>query len=305
MAFASAAGYNNLPNGYFVPEVFSQNVILGFRRISFISEITNTDYYGEIMGFGDTVRILLEPDVSLFDITRGKEIPIQEIEDNEITLTVDQGKGYAFALDDIEKQQSHVDYGQLCADRAAYKLRDNYEQNVLANMLANVSSDNVEGTTGNPVAIGYDAGSFDYTPLEALSAIERMLDDALVPNDGNRFAIAKPRFFEALKKEDAKLIGADVSGDGNSIVFSQNGFEGRTVSGLRLYKSTNAPQDSGVDTILAGHRSATATAATILDSEVIRMERKFGDLFRGKMVWGRKVVRPTALAKMIIDYNAN
>lgn len=297
MAFDKAAGYNNLPNGVFVPEVFSNNVILGFRRISIVPEITNTDYYGEIMNQGDTVNVLLEPEIGLFDLERGTNIPIQDIEDNEIVLTVDQGKGYAFALDDIEKQQSHVSYGELCANKAAYKLRNNYEQNVLAAMYAGVAAANKEGTTGTPKDIGYS--SADYTPLEALSALERILDLQDAPSDGDRFVVADPVFFENLKKESAKLIGANESGDGQSIVFSQNGFEGRTVSGLRLYKTNNAVTDSGKSVLLAGHKSATATAATILDSEIIRMESRFGDMFRGKMVWGRHVVRPTALAAMI------
>jgi hypothetical protein len=304
MAFTSAAGYNNLPNGVFVPEVFSQNVILGFRRISIVPEITNTDYYGEIMSKGDTVRVLLEPEISLFDLDRGTEIPIQDIQDNEITLIVDQGAGYAFRMDDIEKQQAHVAYGDLCANNAAYKLRNNYETNVLTAMYAGVAAANIEGTTGAPKGIGY-ANGHDYTPLEAIAAIERMLDLQDAPNDGNRFLVADPIFFENLKKEDAKLIGANESGDGKSIVFSPNGFEGRTVSGLRLYKTNNAVVDGSTAVLLGGHRSATASAATILDSEVIRMERHFGDLFRGKMVWGRKVVRPTALAAMLYDYATN
>lgn len=53
MAFASVAGYGNLPNGNFVPTIFSQKVLKFFRRASVVESITNTDYFGEIANYGD------------------------------------------------------------------------------------------------------------------------------------------------------------------------------------------------------------------------------------------------------------
>ena len=58
MAFSNAAGYSNLSQGNFVPEIYSQKVLKFFRRSSVVEDITNTDYYGEIENFGDTVRVI-------------------------------------------------------------------------------------------------------------------------------------------------------------------------------------------------------------------------------------------------------
>lgn len=301
MAFTSAAGYGNLPNGVFVPEVFSQNVILAFRRVGIVSDITNTDYYGEIKQKGDTVRILVEPDVTVSDYVRGLELVDQDIEDTEITLTVDQAKYYSFVLDDLEIQQAHVDYGAMCANRAAYNLNNTYEQNILAAMYAGVASGNVEGTTGAPKTIGFDAGSDDYTPLEAINALARILDLQDVPNDGNRFLVANPYFFELLRKEDSKLIDASVMGDSQSAIKRPMGYQGTTISGIRLYQSNNAVTDTSKAVLLAGHKAATATAATLVKAETVRMEKKFGERHKGLMVFGRKVIRTNALAAMITD----
>jgi hypothetical protein len=65
MAFDSASGYNNLPSGNFTPEIFSQKVLKFFRRASVVEDITNTDYAGEIENFGDTVRIIKEPTITV------------------------------------------------------------------------------------------------------------------------------------------------------------------------------------------------------------------------------------------------
>lgn len=65
MAFQNAAGWNNLPSGAFVPEVWSNKVQKFFRRASVVEAITNTDYYGEISEMGDTVHIIKEPTITV------------------------------------------------------------------------------------------------------------------------------------------------------------------------------------------------------------------------------------------------
>jgi hypothetical protein len=47
---------------------FSQKVLKFFRRASVAEDITNTDYAGEIENFGDTVRIIKEPTITVSSI---------------------------------------------------------------------------------------------------------------------------------------------------------------------------------------------------------------------------------------------
>ncbi len=63
MAFASAAGYTNLPNGNFSPVIYSKKVQLAFRKSTVVGDITNSDYFGEIANQGDTVNIIKEPEI--------------------------------------------------------------------------------------------------------------------------------------------------------------------------------------------------------------------------------------------------
>ena len=42
MAFTNASGYNNLAQGNFTPQIFSQKVQKFFRRASVVEDITNT-----------------------------------------------------------------------------------------------------------------------------------------------------------------------------------------------------------------------------------------------------------------------
>lgn len=65
MAFESAAGYGNLPNGVFSPTIFSKKVQKQFRKSAIVSDITNNDFFGEINNFGDSVKVIKEPRANL------------------------------------------------------------------------------------------------------------------------------------------------------------------------------------------------------------------------------------------------
>lgn len=43
MAFQSAAGHGNLPQGNFSPIIYSRKAQVAFRKTSVIQDITNTD----------------------------------------------------------------------------------------------------------------------------------------------------------------------------------------------------------------------------------------------------------------------
>jgi hypothetical protein len=131
MAFGTASGYGNLPNGNFSPVIYSKQVQLAFRKASIVDAITNNDYFGEIANMGDTVRIIKEPEISVSPYSRGTQITAQDLDDEDFSLVVDKANYFAFKVDDIEEAHSHVNFQSLASDRAAYRLADQYDQEVL------------------------------------------------------------------------------------------------------------------------------------------------------------------------------
>jgi hypothetical protein len=131
MAFKTAAGYGNLPNGNFSPVIYSKQVQLAFRKSTVVGSITNSDYFGEIASMGDTVRIIKEPEITVKEYARGAQITPQDLDDEDFTLVVDKANYFAFKMDDIEEAHSHVNFSQLASDRAAYRLADQYDQECL------------------------------------------------------------------------------------------------------------------------------------------------------------------------------
>ena len=131
MAFKTAAGYGNLPNGNFSPVIYSKQVQVAFRKAAVCEAITNNDYFGEIAQMGDSVRIIKEPEITVKEYARGAQISPQALDDEDFTLTIDKANYYAFKVDDIEEAHSYVNFQTLASDRAAYRLADQFDQEVL------------------------------------------------------------------------------------------------------------------------------------------------------------------------------
>lgn len=159
MAFAAAPGHGNFPNGNFSPVIYSKKVQKAFRKTSVVAGITNSEYFGEINNFGDSVRIMKEPEISVSALQRGTQITTQDLDDEDFTLVIDKANYMAWKVDDIEERHSHVDFMNLAADRGAYRMADQYDQEVLGYLSGYAQSslhsvaDTVNTTTNGTVAV--------------------------------------------------------------------------------------------------------------------------------------------------------
>ena len=153
MAITSASGGFD---GNFSPIMYSKQAQIALRKASVISAITNNSYFGEIANQGDVVRIQKEPDVTVNALQRHTAISVQKLADEDFSLTIDKANYFAFKMDDIEEQFSHVDFVSLAADRAAYKMADSLDTDVLSYMsgytTAGAKITAVSGTAQHPTS---------------------------------------------------------------------------------------------------------------------------------------------------------
>jgi hypothetical protein len=289
-------------NSYFLPAVYSKKVLNFFRKASVAEAITNTDYEGEISAFGDSVRIIKEPVISVSAYTRGSDTTATKLTDEEINLVVDTANAFKFIVDDIETSMSHVNFKEVAASSAAYALRDAFDAAVIAAGFAGLSASSPDHTLGTDSATHLGAGVYDGSgavgldvtdPLDLLAKFARLLDEQNVPEEG-RWVVAPPSFYEELSQSGSKLLSVDFNAGQGSI---RNGLvTSGLLRGFSMYKSNNVASPSNADgKILAGHMSAICTAQTITSTEVIRDPDSFGDICRGLHVFGVKVLRDEAL----------
>ena len=291
MAFRSAAGYGNLPNGNFSPVIYSKKVQTAFRKTSVVEDITNNDYMGEISNFGDSVRIIKEPEVSVQAYSRGTQVVPQDLDDEDFTLVIDQANYFAFKIDDIEAAHSHVNFESLATDRAGYRLRDQFDQEIFGYMSgykqaalhANASAARVAadksgtdpvsadadgllasmkldlgsfgGSAGNSIPVGQNTSAI--SPLAVINRMARKLDQQNVDRDG-RWLVVDPVFAEQLNDETSKLLSNDFAGrqDAGDILRNGRIIDGM-VRGFRIYMSNNLPIiGTGPGTVATGGSSS-------------------------------------------------
>ena len=290
MAFKTATGYGNLPNGNFSPVIYSKKVQSAFRKTSICEDITNSDYFGEIANFGDTVRIIKEPEITVQEYSRGTQVQPQDLQDDDFTLVVDKANYFAFKIDDIEEAHSHINFESMASDRAGYRLKDQFDQEVLGYLsgfkqaaisgnpnTARVAADKsgtdpvdtaaadglldsmlldranfiAGGTVTHSIALSAANASANATPLGVLNRMARLLDQQNVDRDG-RWVVVDPVFAEQLNDENSKLLNNDFSSG------SQDGLRnGKILSGMirgfRIYSSNNLPSaGTGPATVATG-----------------------------------------------------
>lgn len=303
--FAQSSG-SNFSGNNFLPEIYSKKVLNFFRKSSVVEAITNTDYAGEISAFGDSVKIIKEPVITVDQYERGGSITATTLTDTEVVLVVDTANAFKFIVDDIETSMSHVNFKEAASSSAAYALRDAFDTGVIATMFAGVSASSPNHILGSDNATDLAAGTFDGTgnldigyasgehdPIDVLSHMARLLDEANVPEEG-RWFLANPEFYEQLVQSNSKLLSVDFNAGQGSI---RNGLvSSGKLRGFDMYKTNNiAATTNAAGKCLAGHISSTCTAQTIVNTETVRDVTSFGDIVRGLHVYGAKVLRADAL----------
>lgn len=274
MAFSAAAGWGNLPNGVFSPTIYSKKVQKIYRKSAVIEAITNNDYFGEISAFGDSVKIIKEPEISVVPYARGTKVVPQDLEDSDFTLTVDRANYFSFRVDDIETSQSHVNWEQLASNRAAYQMAQTIDKDILGYMtgfeqvypsttwtarttaVGTASRDEADsdellpehkltkdefsssGTGTNSIPVGV-SGTYDITPLALLNRFKRLLDEQNVPEE-DRFCVVDPIFIELLNDEDSKLVNRDYDSRGDEQLRNGQILRGK-IRGFTMYESNNLP----------------------------------------------------------------
>ena len=175
MAITSASGGFD---GNFSPIIYSKQAQIALRKTAITNAITNNSYFGEIANQGDTVRIQKEPDVTVNALQRHTAISVEKLDDSDFSLTIDKANYFAFKMDDIEEQFSNVDFTSLAADRAAYKMADAMDADVLSYLsghttagafITTTSGDAQHETAGSLTGELFTANHLDATDFSSLT----------------------------------------------------------------------------------------------------------------------------------------
>ncbi len=314
-SFATNPAYS----GTFIPAIWSSKLNQKFYAASTFAACTNTDWEGDISNVGDKVVINNIPDIAISDYTVGAGLTYQVPTPSTIEMNLDQGKSFAFQLNDVLKYQAQPELMDTFSNDASEQMRvamdfagwrDNFNGGAAAN----------KGATAGVRSSAYNLGT-DNAPitLNATNVLQKILELAAVLDEQNvpetdRWLVIDPMTRTLLMQSN--LAQAQFMGDATSIV--RNGMIGK-IDRFTVYVSNQLPRaaaatsfptkanPSGVAqagaaarrAILAGHKSAIAFASQMTKTETLRNPSDFGDFVRGLNVYGYKVVKPESLALLL------
>ncbi|MBT7538602.1 MAG: hypothetical protein HN683_04640 [Gammaproteobacteria bacterium] len=312
--------------GSFIPTLWSGKLLAKFYQNTMLSEISNTDYEGELRNKGDTIRIRTAPSITILDYTGAgstltTEVPTPIYQD----MQVDQAKYFSVQTNDVLAQQADMDLMNMFTDDAAKQMKINIEDEFFFNCFVTEGPAAANsGATAGALSAAYDLGiltapidtSTANNLLECILRMSAALDEQNVPEDG-RWLVMTPYDRQILMRSD--IAQAYFSGDASSTIrtgkigmldrftvyvsnlLPRGDANKDLVSGLTDPSTGGATTANQRRTMIAGTKHATSFAMTISKTEPLRNQTDFGDIVRGLAVYGRKVVKPEALVVALVE----
>lgn len=308
MAFPVTSGHPQYA-GNFIPELWAGKLIEHFYDATVLTAISNTEYEGMIKAHGDTVHIRTTPTITIRDYVKGQTLMVERPDSDPLELLIDKGKYFNAVEDDVDAIQTDVKLMDVWSKDASERMKIEIDQDVLANMLTDISADNQGltagaktasfnlGTSGSPLTVTKDGAGGTTSITDLIVDIGTVLDEANCP-ESDRYLVLPAKAVGLIKKSELK--DASLSGDGTSIL--RNGRVGM-IDRFTIYMSHNLNVSSGKFNIIAGTKRGLTFASQMTKMETLRSESTFGTLIRGLQVYGYKVVKPEAIATSVIQFS--
>jgi hypothetical protein len=322
--FPVASPYDTTPSysGTFIPAIWSKRLNTKFYANTFMTEITNTNYEGDIKTLGDKVIINNIPDVTISSYTVGSGLTYGVPTPSTVELPIDKGYSYAFQVNDVLAAQSTIDLTSTFLDDAAKQMKIQVENDFLFAQYNTGNAAN-KGATAGATSGAYNLGTDDApvalsasTIIPLITGMASCLDEQNVPDDG-RWLILPP--FARNWLMQSPLAQAYVTGDPQSIL--RNGKIGR-IDRFDIYVSNLLPHGT-TDKAMVAAKSATSTGATatgalprtamlagqtaamtyasqVVKAETLKNPNDFGDLVRGLNVHGYQTIQDKALVLALV-----
>lgn len=327
-----APDYSSTSTNAYIPAVYSALLVKKFYPNIVWSKLSNTQYEGDIKDHGDTVYIRTRPTIETFRYKKGMVLPVQNPESPYITLKIDQGEGFSFAIDKVDEFQSDIKLMNEWADDASKQMAQVIDRNVLISIAAagavaggqaattisgySVANCNAGlqtnytvalgalvngGTTakGTTVSLGTSAASYSANTGDEITA--RLLTYGRYLRENNApdgwFCIIPAWAEQHLKEMTNNSFGlAYATGQNSANALTDNVPK---FAGFDIITSNNLPASTeGVtdpSTIIFGCSYATTFATQITESRIIDNPFAFGKMMQGLQVYGFNVIKPQLL----------
>lgn len=278
------ANFTTTTSAVFIPEVWSMRT-LDATESKLVAAKLVSRFDADVSEKGDVVHI---PEVSNFtqarDKAAGTDITLDAITESEKTITINQHKYVAFAVEDKLAKQSGYDLVGHYTQKAGYQIANAVDTSILE-----LWSDLT--TT--------DVGSYesDITAASLVAAIQTLMQND-VPREDMAFVVDASQAGAMLNVAD--FVRADYIGNQNEFTRIVTGVDSAymygTLYGIPVYYSTNVQKTSGTTTSVHNmlfHKEAFALAMQMAPRVQKQYEiTKLADIVVTDVLYGVQTIRP-------------
>jgi hypothetical protein len=331
--------YSTGSSSQYISAVYSALLVKKFYPTTLFGKIAQTDYEGDIKDMGDTVYIRTRPTIETFRYKKGMVLPVQNPDSPYVTLKIDQGEGFSFAIDRVDEFQSDIKLMNEWGKDAAEQMKQIIDRNLLISMAAagavaggqlatTISGYDaaygmpsfseftaakkaiVDGSTtvkGTAIVLGTSAASISANTGDKISAqilkYGRYLDENNAPEEG-RFVVLPVWVGQNLKSLASNNFGLAYATGQNMAPALAGKIPG--IDRFELYFSNNLPASTeaatDVSSAIFGCKYGTTFATQITESRIIDNPFSFGKMMQGLQVYGFNIIKPSVVG---VDFLKN
>ena len=292
----------------------------------------------DIKSQGDTVYIRTRPTIDTFRYKKGMILPVQNPESPYVTLKIDQGEGFSFAIDDVDAFQSDIKLMDIWGEDAAEQMKQRIDKNLLISIAAAgavaggqaattitgydanygpslseytvAKGALVNGATtakGTTVSLGTSAASVSANTGDKITAhilkYARYLDENNAPEEG-RFVILPVWAGQVLKNMTNNAFGLAYATGQNSANLLAGSVP--KIDRFEIMFSNNLPSSTEAVTdpsaVIFGCKYATTFASQMEQSRIIDNPFSMGKMMQAIQIYGFNIIKPQLLG---VDFIKN
>lgn len=274
----------------FIPTVWSTAIQHELFRASVMVEDCNRRYEGDVKRRGDSVRILGVGAPTIHTLARdsasGNITGPEELEDQSITMLIDQIRYFNYMIGDIDEAQATGNLMQEYNKETSEKMAQVVDQYIAAF----ATDDNVKTLNNSAAKVTKS------NVLEAIDDAIQMMRENDVSTNTKLVLTAPPRFTKLVKQ-------AFISTSTNNPDVMEHGVVAKYGNVIIKESNNVATTNSGaVDNIMLRTQRAIAFAQPLTHTEAYRPEQKFADAVKGFILFGAKVIRPKEIININVKY---
>lgn len=313
MGIPAASGYPQY-SGNLITPVFRMELLERWYASTIYSDVSSTEYTGELNQGGDEIIFWREPKVVVRKYIKNQPIIHDTIDGEPVKMTIDQAYNFSIKINKIDEQmiQNWDNWKEGFLKSAGIELARQIDPLLLTEMWSSASVTN-QGANAGAVSESINLGEPGAPVVltkdninDFLSEVHQVLDEAKAPKDG-RFITLPSAGITALRNSDLKA--AYMTGLSWSPLV--NGKLPETVAGFTILESQYIPKvmDGGTNKlvyhIVAGVKMATAFAAAIEDSRVMSDKDDWASYYQGLSVFGFKTLYEDGLVHIYATFDAS